>query len=66
MKSPHLVAEKLSAEKYNRKFPLIPRAELDASAVDFPHCGEDGSLTATKILIHKRRVPERALRGQRL
>ena len=37
MKSPRLVAELLAAGAYAEAWPLIPREELDASAVALPH-----------------------------
>ena len=63
MKNPTAVVELLSVGWYAGEWPLIPRTELDASAVDFPHQGEDGSWTTTKVLMHKRRVTEQHLNG---
>ena len=57
-------AENLSAEWYHRRWPLIPRDDLLASAVDFPHEDAEGEETTTKILLHKRRVPPEALAGE--
>ena len=57
-------AENLSAEWYHRRWPLIPRDDLLASAVDFPHEDAEGEETTTKILLHKRRVPPEALTGE--
>ena len=56
-------AESLSAEWYHQRWPLIPREELMASAIDFPHLTDDGCETTTKVLLHKRRVPPEALAG---
>ena len=57
-------AECLSAEWYHSRWPLIPREELMASAVDFPHLDADGEETSSKILLQKRRVPPAALTGE--
>ena len=62
---PKKVADMLSAKWYCDRWPSIPREEVMASAVDFPHPDDDGlSMTSTKVLMHKRRVPEGALRGE--
>ena len=57
-------ADNLAAEWYHERWPLIPREELMASAVDFPHPDAEGEDTTTKILLHKRRVPPEALAGE--
>ena len=57
-------AENLAADWYRQRWPLIPREELLASTVEFPHLGADGEETTTKILLHKRRVPPEALAGE--
>ena len=61
---PAAVASLLAADWYHTHWPLIPLEELYASAVDFPHRGPDGSMTTTKALLHKRRVPPEALVGE--
>ena len=62
--SPGEVAKCLSAEWYSKAWPDIPREEIMASAVDFPHLDDDGlAMTSTKVLMHKRRVPDAALQG---
>ena len=58
-----MFADCLSAEWYHQRWPLIPRDELMTSAVDFPHADSEGAPTSTKILLHKRRVPQEALEG---
>ena len=58
-----LVAQLLSAEWYASQWPLIPREELMAPAVDLPHDAQDGSCTTTKVLMHERRVSADALVG---
>ena len=58
-----LVAQLLFAEWCASQWPLIPREELMASAVDLPHEAQDGSCTTTKVLMHKRRVSADALAG---
>ena len=63
MHDPAKVAELLSAEKYHESWPIIPRENLMASAVDLPHLDLEGNLTFTKVLMHKRRVPPEALQG---
>ena len=63
MQNPAAVADLLSAEWYSEQWPLIPKAELEASAVDFPYQCEDGEWTTKKILLHKRRVTEEHLNG---
>ena len=56
MKNPAKVAELLSADWYKEQWPRIPPEELDASSVALPHMASDGvTLTATKVLMHKRR-----------
>ena len=63
--SPSLVADLLDVKWYETEWKLIPREELEASAVDFPHPAEDDSgVTTTKVLMHKRRVPDEALAGE--
>ena len=57
------IAESLSAEWYHQRWPLIPREEIMASAIDFPHLTDDCCET-TKILLHKRRAPPEALAGE--
>ena len=64
MKSPRLVAELLAAGAYAEAWPLIPREELDASAVAFPHQDRDKQATTTMVLMHKRRVTQCALDGE--
>ena len=64
MKSPRLVAELLSAAAYAEAWPLIPREELDASAVALPHQDRFGQATTTMVLMHKRRVTQSALDGE--
>ena len=64
MQSPHLVAELLKTEHYSEAWPLIPRAELDASSVLLPHLDAAGEETSTLVLMHKRRVPNSALTGE--
>ena len=63
MKNPAAVADLLSVDWYSEQWPLIPTAELEASAVDFPYQCEDGSWTTRKVLMHKRRVTEDNLNG---
>jgi len=64
MKNRAAVAELLSVEWYANQWPLIPRPELDASAVDFPYFdSEYGEWTSKKVLMHKRRVSEDHLNG---
>ena len=63
MKNPAAVADLLSVEWYSEQWPLIPKAELEASAVDFPYQSEDGSWTTSKVLMHKRRVTVEHLNG---
>ena len=53
----------LSADWYHEQWPRIPKEELEASSVDFPHQDPDGSQTTTKVLMHKRRVSTQALTG---
>ena len=64
MASPHLVAQELDTDWYKSEWPLIPPEELDASSVLLPHVGLDGNMTTTRVLMHKRWVPEGALSGQ--
>ena len=61
--NPAAVTELLSVDWYAKQWPLIPRAELDASAVDFPYQSVDGEWTSRKVLMHKRRVSEEHLHG---
>ena len=63
MKNPAAVADLLSVDWYSEQWPLIPVAELEASAVDFPYQCEDGQWTTTKVLMHKRRVTKDHLNG---
>ena len=63
MKNPSAVADLLSADWYSDQWPLIPKAELLASAVEFPYQAEDESWTTKKCLMHKRRVTEDHLSG---
>ena len=64
MKSPRLVAELLSSSAYAEAWPLIPREELDASAVALPHHDREGQATTTLVLMHKRRVTPASLAGE--
>jgi hypothetical protein len=48
MKNPAAVADLLSVDWYSEQWPLIPVAEHEASAVDFPYQCEDGQWTMTK------------------
>ena len=61
--TPLAVASLLSVDTYHEKWPNIPRAELIASAVDFPHEPDSTGATTTKVLLHKRRVSAEALTG---
>jgi hypothetical protein len=63
MQKPAAVADLLSVDWYSKQWRLIPTAELEASAVDFPYQGGDGSWTTRKVLMHKRRVTEEHLTG---
>ena len=45
MKNPSAVADLVSVDCYSEQWPLIPRAELDASAVDFPYKVDDERTT---------------------
>jgi len=64
MDAPAKVAALLSADWYKEQWPLIPPEELDASSVDLPYLAEDKvTLVTTKVLMHKRRVPEGACAG---
>jgi hypothetical protein len=63
MQNPAAVADLLSVDWYSEQWPLIPRAELEASAVDFPYQDGDGSWATRKVLMHKRRVTEEHLSG---
>ena len=64
MSRPSLVAQLLSVEAYAAAWPLIPREELDASAVSLQHKDAFGDEACTSVLMHKRRVPEGALSGE--
>ena len=66
MSNPAAVARLLSAAWYAECWPRIPWPELEASAVDLPHPDPDSpeEMTSTKVLLHKRRIPESALEGQ--
>ena len=44
--NPKALASLLSAEWYMEQWPLIPRENLLASAVDFPHLDSDGYVAA--------------------
>ena len=57
------VASLFSADWYHEQWPLIPKEELDGSAVDFPHEAPDGSRTFTKVLMRRRRIRAAALAG---
>ena len=63
MQNPAAVAELLAADWYSEQWPLIPRAEIHASAVDFPYQCESGAWCNKKILLHKRRVTAEHLNG---
>ena len=49
---------------YSEQWPLIPKEELNASAVDFPLQAEDGAWTTRKVLMHKRRITAEHLKGE--
>jgi hypothetical protein len=51
MRNPAAVADLLSAEWYSEQWPLIPKAELEASAVVFPYQSGDGSWQTKKVSI---------------
>ena len=63
MQNPAEVAALLSMDWYSQEWPMIPKAELEASAIDFPYQSEDGQWTTKKVLMHKRRVKEEHLNG---
>ena len=58
MAMPGKVAQLLSVERYLELWPLIPRDNIYASAVDLPHDG-----MYTPVLLHKRRITQAALNG---
>ena len=49
MPNPAAVAELLSVDWYSAQWPLIPVAELEASAVDFPYQCENGQWMTRKV-----------------
>ena len=53
MRNPRAVCKLLSCERYEERWPLIPKEELRASSVELPH-GSDGA--SMRVLLHKRRV----------
>ena len=62
MKNPAKVAELLSLERYQRRWPLIPYAELKASCVRLEVEGKKGTETKM-VLLHKRRVSVEQAQG---
>ena len=50
MKNPAAVTELISVDWYSEQLPLIPKAELDASAVGFHYKSVDGELASMKSL----------------
>ena len=62
MSAPEAVAELLSPERYAKRWPLIPREELDASCVDLWIGGSEGA--TKKVLLHRRRVSAACARGE--
>ena len=58
LKNPEAVANLLAVDWYAEQWPLIPRCELDASAVYFSYEARNGSWVTRKVLMHKRRVKE--------
>ena len=62
IKNPAAVADLLSVDWYSDQWPLIPKEELNASAIDFPY-EENGERLTKKILMHKRRVTKDHLSG---
>ena len=63
MKNAAAVADLLAIDWYSEQWPLIPKAELETSAVDFPYQLEDDQWATKKVLMHKRRVTEEHLNG---
>ena len=61
MKNRWAVANLLSVERYAKRWPLIPYAELDASAVDLVTDDEGGA--RKRVLLHKRRIETKHLTG---
>ena len=55
------VAEMLSVDRYADRWPLIPRAELEASAVDMHVLDKDGA--TRRVLMHRRRLRQAQLTG---
>ena len=63
MKNAAAVPDLLAVDWYSEQWPLIPKAELEASAVDSPYHFEDDQWATKKVLMHKRRVTEEHLNG---
>ena len=61
MKNRWAVANLLSVERYANRWPLIPYAELDASAVNLVIDDEGGA--TKRALLHKRRIETKHLTG---
>ena len=58
------VADLLDVERYKSRWPDIPTEELVASCVGFPFVDDEGNDVSKEVLLHKRRVPEAALKGE--
>ena len=58
-KKPHLVADLLDPEQYIQAWPSVPPEEVRASSVEITLCGE-----IRRLLLHKRRISQRALLGE--
>ena len=63
MKNAAAVVDLLAVDWYSEQWPLIPKEELEASAVDFPYQLEDDEWSTKKVLMHKRRVTAEHLAG---